>query len=102
MSSSLTPEQVVELALKEKAELEIRVKCVQSQLGQLIQERRRNLRSSRSSSKQEDSDEFEGEESNLVGDSGGDEYKGGQGDTIGLRREVTMNLRSTFLNLKAN
>jgi len=39
MSSSLTPEQVAEQALKEKAKLEAHVKYLQSQLGQLMQEK---------------------------------------------------------------
>jgi len=60
MSSSLTPEQVADQALKEKAELEAQVKYLQSQLGQLLREKQRNLRSSRSSSKYEDSDDSEG------------------------------------------
>jgi len=51
MSSGFTPEQVAEQALREKAELEAQVKYLQSQLGQLLQEKRRNLRSSRSAGK---------------------------------------------------
>ena len=35
MSSSLTPKQVTENALREKAKLEAQVNCLQSQLGQL-------------------------------------------------------------------
>jgi len=41
MSSSLTPEQVVEQALREKVELEAQVKYLQSLLSQLLQEKRR-------------------------------------------------------------
>jgi len=36
MSSSLTPEEVAEIALKEKAELEAKIKYLQTQLGQLL------------------------------------------------------------------
>jgi len=74
MSSSLTLEQVVEQALKEKVGLEARVKYLYSQLGQLMQERRRNLRSLRSSSKQQGLDESNGGGSNPIGDSGEDKY----------------------------
>jgi len=74
MSSSLTPEQVAEQALREKAELEAQVKYLQSQLGQMLKEKRRNLRSSRSASKQADSDDSEEEESNSLDDSGEDVY----------------------------
>ena len=52
MSSSLTPEQVVETILKEKAELEAKVKYLQTQLGQLLEEKRRHLRNSRSPTEQ--------------------------------------------------
>jgi len=48
MSSSLTLEQVANIVLKEKAELEAKVKYLQTQLGQLLEEKRRNLRNSRS------------------------------------------------------
>jgi len=67
MSSSLTPEQVANQALKEKVEPEAQVKYLQSQLGQLLREKQRNLRNSRSSSKHEDSDDSKG--SNPMGDS---------------------------------
>jgi len=73
MSSSLSPEQVVEQALREKAELEAQVKYLQSQLGKMMQEKRRNLQSSRSASKY-DSDDSEEEESNSLGDSDEDVY----------------------------
>jgi len=59
---------VVEQALREKVELEARVKYLQSQVGQLLQEKRRNLIGSRSASNQ-DSDDPEEEESNALGDS---------------------------------
>jgi len=52
MSSSLTPEQVAKIALKEKADLEARVKYLQTQLGQLLEEKRRSLRNSRSPTEQ--------------------------------------------------
>jgi len=48
MSSSLTPEQVAENALRVKAELEAQNKYLQKQLGKLMDERRRGLRNSRS------------------------------------------------------
>jgi len=53
MSSSLTPEQVAENALREKAEVEAQNKYLQKQLGQLLEERRRDLRNSRSPTEQE-------------------------------------------------
>ena len=43
MSSSLIPEQVAETAHKEKAELEAKVKYLQTQLGQLLEKKRREL-----------------------------------------------------------
>ena len=46
MSSSQTPEQVAQQALREKAEMEARVKYLQSQLQRLMRERRNNLRDS--------------------------------------------------------
>jgi len=53
MSSSLTPEQVAEHAFREKAEVEAQNKYLQKQLGQLLEERRRGLRNSRSPMDQE-------------------------------------------------
>ena len=41
MSSSLTPEQVVEQVLIERAEMEAQVKYLQTQLSQLLKEKRR-------------------------------------------------------------
>ena len=41
MSSSQTPEQVAEQALRDKADLEAQVKYLQTQLGQLLNERKR-------------------------------------------------------------
>jgi len=43
MSSSLTPEQVTKQGLREKAKLEAQVKYLQLQLGQMLEEKRRNL-----------------------------------------------------------
>ena len=48
MSSSQTPEQVAEQAIRERAELEAQVKYLQTQLGQLMKERRRWMRGSNS------------------------------------------------------
>ena len=48
MSSSLTPEQVAENALRERAEMQAQIKYLQTQLGQLMEEKRRGLRNSRS------------------------------------------------------
>jgi len=73
MSASLTPEQVAKQALREKAELEAEVKYLRTQLGQLIQERRGNLKSSRSTSKQMESD-ASNDESNSIGDFEEDVY----------------------------
>ena len=41
MSTSLTPEQVTEQALREKAEQEAQVKYLQSQLGKMMKEKKR-------------------------------------------------------------
>ena len=41
MSTSLTPEQVTEQALREKAEQEAQVKYLQSQLGKVMKEKKR-------------------------------------------------------------
>jgi len=49
MSSSRNLEEVAEQALKEKAEVEARVKYLQAQLSQLMREKQRNLRDSPSS-----------------------------------------------------
>ena len=73
MSSNLTPEQMAERALKEKAELEAQLKYVETQLAQLMEEKRRNLWSSRSSSKHHDSDGSEG--SNPISNSSEEEYE---------------------------
>jgi len=63
---------VAEQALKEKATLKAQVKYLQSQLDQLLHEKQRSLRSSRSSSKHGDSDDSEG--SNPMGDSSEEDY----------------------------
>jgi len=52
MSSSLTPEQVTENAPREKDELKAQVKYLQTQLGQLLEVKRKSLRNSRSPMKQ--------------------------------------------------
>ena len=67
MSSSLTPEQVAEQALREKAEVEAQLKYVQKQLCQLMEEKRRGIWRSKGSSKHQDSDDSEG--SNPISDS---------------------------------
>ena len=54
MSSSLTPKQVPEQALRKKAELERSIKYLQDQLWRLLRERCRNLRKSNSNSKHND------------------------------------------------
>jgi len=69
MSSSLIPEQVIENALREKAELEAQVKYLQTQLDQLLEEKRRNLRSPRSPTEQDTQFAPEGEESHPNGSS---------------------------------
>ena len=71
MSTSLTPTQVAEQALKEKAEVEAQLKYVQSQLAQLMEEKRRNRWSGRSLSKHRDSDDSEG--SNPISESSEEE-----------------------------
>ena len=73
MSTSLTPEQVAEQALREKAEVEAQLKYVQRQLGQLMEEKKRGLWNSKSSSKHRDSDDSEG--SNPMSDSSEDEFE---------------------------
>lgn len=66
MSSSLPPDQVAEQDLREKAEVEVRVKYLQDELegkvkylqdelGKLTSERSRNLRNSNSNNKHDDS-----------------------------------------------
>jgi len=67
MSTSLTPEQVAEQALTEKAEVEAQLKYVQKQLGQLMEEKRRGIWSSKGSCKHQDSNDSEG--SNPISDS---------------------------------
>jgi len=67
MSSSLTPNQVAKNALREKAELEAQVKYLQTQLGQLLEEERRSLRSSRSLTEQDAWSAPEGDESHPNG-----------------------------------
>jgi len=52
MSSSLTPEQVAETVLKEKTELEAKGKYLQTQLGQLLEEKGRSLGNSKSPTEQ--------------------------------------------------
>jgi len=54
MSSSQTPEQVAEQAIRERAELEAQVKYLQTQLGQLLKERRRWIRGSNSPRNQDE------------------------------------------------
>jgi len=65
---------VAKQALIEKAKLEAQVKYLRSSLGQMMQEKRRSLRSSRSTSNQVDSDASDDEESNSLGDSDQDVY----------------------------
>ena len=48
MSSNQTPEQVAEQAIRERAELEAQVRYLQTQLGQLLKERRRWIQGSNS------------------------------------------------------
>jgi len=60
---------VAKQALKWKAGLEAKVKYLQSQPSQLSREKRKSLRSSRSSSKQIYLNESEADESNSLGDS---------------------------------
>ena len=67
MSTSATPEQVAEQALRDNAELEAQVKYLRTQLGQLMRERQGNLRSSRSTSKPTES-EASDDEDNRFGD----------------------------------
>ena len=76
MSSSLTPEQVAEHALREKAELEAKNKYLQRQLEKLMEERRRGLRNSRSPPDQEARSRLEEEESHPRGSSSEGEEEG--------------------------
>jgi len=48
MSSSQTPEQEAEIALRERAEMQAQIKYLRAQLGQLMEEKIRGLRNSRS------------------------------------------------------
>ena len=52
MSSSQTPEQEAEIALRERAEMQAQIKYLRAQLGQLMDEKRRGLRNSRSPTEQ--------------------------------------------------
>ena len=69
MSSSQTPEQEVEIALRERAEMQAQIKYLRAQLGQLMDEKRRGLRNSRSPTEQ-------GEASHPNGSSGEEEGEG--------------------------
>jgi len=69
MSFSLTPEQVAEEALRERAEMDSQVKYLQTQLGQLLEEKRRWNRSSNSPHNHVDFDESEREENSIHGSS---------------------------------
>jgi len=76
MSSSLTPEQVAGNSLREKAKVEAQNKYLQKQLGQLMEERRRGLRNSRSPTDQEVRFRPEGEENHPHGSSSEGEQEG--------------------------
>ena len=65
MSSCLTPKQVAETVLKEEVEVEALDKYLQTQLGQLLEEKRRSMRNSRSPTKQGPRIYLEGDESYL-------------------------------------
>ena len=93
------PEQVVETGLGEKVELEAQVKYLQTQLGQLLEEKRWNLRNSRSSTEQGPRIEPEEEESH-PNDSSSEEGEGGR--PFRSSGEATLILRLTFSSLKAN
>jgi len=69
MSSSLTPEQVAEQALREKAEMEAQVKYLQTQLGQLLEEKQRWNRTPKNYHTRVDSDVSEREENSVQGNS---------------------------------
>ena len=69
MSFSLTPEQVAEEALRERAEMDSQVKYLQTQLGQLLEEKRRWNRSSNSPHNCVVSDESEREKNSIQGSS---------------------------------
>ena len=73
MSTSLTPGQVAKQALREKAEVDAQLKYVQRQLGQLMEEKKRGLWSSNSSSKHRHTDDSEG--SNPISDSSEEEFE---------------------------
>jgi len=67
MSSSQTSEQEAEIALRQRAEMQAQIKYLQAQLGQLMEEKRRGLRNSRSPS------EHGEEASHLNGSSSGED-----------------------------
>jgi len=90
MSSSLTPEQVAEQAIREKAELEAQVKYLQTQLGQLLKERRRWRQGSNSPRNQE-TPTGDREEETPLGDSSSDE--GNSIRTPWPRREAHLDFR---------
>jgi len=64
ISSRLTPEQVAKQGLREKAELVARVKYLQTELGQLVEEKRSGMRNARSPTEQRYPEEPAGEERN--------------------------------------
>ena len=67
MSSSRNLEEVAEQALKEKAEMEARVKYLQDQLGQLLREKQRNWQASPPSSDASETEEASNSEDNPFG-----------------------------------
>jgi len=69
MSSSQTPKQEADIALRERAEILAQIKYLRAQLGQLMEEKRRGLRNSRSPAEQ-------GEASHPKGSSSEEEEEG--------------------------
>jgi len=76
MSSSQTPEQEAEIALRERAEMQAQIKYLQAQLGQLMEEKRRGLRNSRRPTDHGERFIPDGETSHPNGPSSGEEEEG--------------------------
>jgi len=99
MSSGLTPEQVAKNALREKAEVEAQNMYLQKHLGQLLEERGRGLRNSRSPTEQEVRFRPKGEESHPMPPLVKGKKKAGHS---GLEEVTTLTLRLIFPNLRVN
>ena len=90
MSSSQTPEQVAEIALRERTEMQAQIKYLRAQLGQLMDEKRRGLRNSGSPTEQ-------GEASHPNGSSSEEE---GEGRPFRTRGNKNLDFRVDILEFE--